>query len=202
MGVEDDFGQIAQIRDSDLSMWFDAHAPVVASPQWWWSMMEIVESRAILPRPMPVGERQDVLNVGGRLLALGVSRGDVIECLAAYWQLRFAASALRLHLEIAGLVETITPHGAVCWALRHMPASREQAIAYAIEREARDREVADSLYERPVVGTGSRDKAEPRVAALQCIETIVDALARIDLSIIEEDLRAEAEAWLNVRSQI
>lgn len=202
MGTENDFQEIAEIRDADLSIWFDAHASAVAAPQWWWSMMEIVEARAILPRPIPVGERRDRLNVGARLLALGVDRGDVTRCLVAYWQLRFAAGALRLHLGISGLAETITPNGAVGWALHNMPASREQAIAYAREREAHDRELGDSLYERPVAGTGSWDKADPHIAALQCVANIIDAFDRIDLSILEGDLRAEAEAWLSVRSQI
>lgn len=202
MGAEDDFREITEIRDSNLSTWFDAHPSAVAAPQWWWSMMEIVESRAIQPHPMSVGKRRDLLNAGARLLALGVDRGDVTQCLAAYWQLRFAASVLRLHLGVSGLTETVTPNGAVSWALHNMPVSREQAIAYAREQEAHDRELGDSLYERPVAGTGSWDKADPRVVALQCVPRIIDAFDRIDLSTLEGDLRAEAEAWLNVRSQI
>jgi hypothetical protein len=200
VGTDADLQEIRSLGGRDLSVWLDAHPAAVASQQWWWSISESVEISASFVRNMPAEERRDRLNVGARLLVIGSERDEVPVPVVAYWQLRLAVGVIRARLEDPGLAETLTVAGAVRWALDNMPGSREEIVSYGRERAALYRAADDSFCARPASFDGLKPDAHTKV--LQDAEMVLAALEWVDLSLLDEGLRGEAESWLEIRSDL
>jgi hypothetical protein len=200
VGTDADLQEISSLSGRDLSAWLDAHPTAVASQQWWWSIGESVEISASFVRYMPVEERRNRLNIGARLLIVGLERDEVPVPVVAYWQLRLAVGAIRARLEDPGLAETLTVAGSVRWALNNMSGSREEIVSYGRERATLYRGADDSFYARPASFDGLKPDAHTKV--LQDTEMVLAALEWIDLSLLDEGLRAEVESWLEIRSDL
>ncbi|WP_328723482.1 hypothetical protein OHT52_30925 [Streptomyces sp. NBC_00247] len=202
MTANDDLFSIQSLCDRDISVWLDAHEAASASPQWWWGVLEAIESNASIFRSISADQRIDLLNVGARLLVLGGAREDLSPSLIAYWQLRLSVAAMRSDPGLSGLIETLTPEGAARWAVRHMPASREEIISYARERKSRYRD-ADVDFYAPVGAADPRwGQRDPAIDLLQDAERVLIALEWIDSSRLELTLRTEVESWLEIRSEL
>lgn len=200
--VNEDLRSIQSLRDRELTAWLDAHAASSASPQWWWGILESIESNASGLRSISADQRSDLLGVGARLLTSGGARGELSPPLVAYWQLRLAVVATRSDCEVPGLVETLTPEGAARWAVSNMPASREEIIGYARERASRYQDADEDFY--APVGAASQNwgQRDPHIDLLQDVERVLSALEWIDSSRLEGTLRTEVEAWLEIRSEM
>lgn len=202
MTANEDLRSIQSLRDRELSAWLDAYAAASASPQWWWGILESIESNASGLRSISPDQRSDLLGAGARLLASGGARGELSPSLVAYWQLRLAVVATRSDSGLPGLIETLTPEGAARWAVSNMPASREEIVGYARERASRYQDAGDDFYAPVGVACQNREQRDPRIDVLQDVERVLSALAWIDSSRLEEALRAEVEAWLRIRSEL
>jgi hypothetical protein len=196
VNFDTDLREISSLYAHDLDSWLDTHADAAASRQWWWRIMEAIEIGASFAREIPGEEKSGLLNVGARLLALGLDRGQVTASEVAYWQIRLAVDAVRSQLNDSGLAKCLTLSGAVRWALDHMPASREEIMRYNKERETEHRAADDSFYARPL--NFADLKPGPRILILQETEMILDALRWIDLLRLDYALRASAESWLTI----
>lgn len=165
--------------------------------------MEGVEFGSLFVRhDITADQRRDMLNFGARLLACAAGGGYVEPWEVAYWQLRLAKGALRAYPRVSpGLAKTLTPDGAARWAMSHMPGSREELAATAADVRAESRDDDEELDARPASSEGLM-RPEPRIRMLNGVDRVLVALGWIDLALLEEETRADAEVWLRTRPRL
>lgn len=202
MTFSDDLESVRLLHDRDLSDWLDAHAVASAAPQWWWGILESVESSVSIFRHISADERSNLLGIGARLLSAGRSRGRLSPSSVAYWQLRIAVVAMRSDPKIPGLVETLTPEGAARWAVNNMPSTRDETIEYARERASHYRRAGNDFYAPIGAAFQGKFQVDPHITILQDVEQILSVLEHVDSSRLENELRAEVEAWLGIRAEL
>jgi hypothetical protein len=202
MGINEDLQQIQSLDGGRLLAWLDGNPFASGSTQWWSSIFEAIEARTSILRNISDVERHELLGAGARLLTLGRQRDEITYSLVAYWQIRLAVSAMRSGTELSELAETLTPEGAVRWALSNMPASREEIVSYARERAAQYGAADDSFYATAGVEINNERRQSSHIGLVQDAERVLSALEWISLSRLGENLRAELEAWLKIRPEL
>jgi hypothetical protein len=95
MGVNEDLTDVVSLDEERLSAWLDGHEQVGVSTQWWWGMLESIETQTGGFRGLSVARRHELVAVAARLLAIGEDRGWLSSVLRSYWQLRLAVDVTR-----------------------------------------------------------------------------------------------------------
>lgn len=199
MGIDEDFQQIQTIPRDELASWIGARFLGAAPAQWWGSIFDSIESSVSRFRDISAGQRRDAFELGAQLIVLSGELGGVPKALVAYWNLRLAALALRFDPPIDGLVQQVTPDGAARMAIDSMPTSQEEAVRYAVERSAEYEVAGDDFYAPVGVAPQQWPAPGPRNRMLQDIERTLSALQWVEGSLLDDQLRAEVVAWLNIR---
>jgi hypothetical protein len=198
MSGDYDVRTIVSLYGADLDSWLNDRPS--GTLMWWEGILEGVEIEAHFMRGVSDQIRREIYNAGARLLAAGAARGEISTWVRAYWQIRMAVEASRPGRALPGLADILTLSGAARWTLANMPASREEIIDYRREREAIFADPNEYPAQLSDLPPGTYGKPPFHIATLQHVEKILSALSWIDLSQVDEDLRREAEAWLQLLS--
>jgi hypothetical protein len=199
---ESQFTDLLSTSPERVKDWIDDRFPGAAPPQWWQAAFESAETDLSPLKAADQSARSDALQRAAELVVLSVDRG-VESAAAAYWILRFAASALRIKSAVNAVPDLLTPDGSVAWALEQIPLSREAAIRAARARRDEHRRAGDSFYApvgTPFDSTSFRD--DMAQSALVSVERVLTALAWISDHVSDPRLRHETEEWLLVKEQL
>lgn len=183
-----DYAVLRHVPIDELDGWISRAYPAGKPVQWWISVLESVEIDAVLP--VHRGDRPSVepFNFAASLLRVA-AEGQIGQCQAAYWSLRFAALAVRCGIPADQLPEIFTPNGSVRSALSAIPITKQDAIAISRRRNV-------DLSE------GSDRPADRELRALQDTESLILTMKWICGRVSDSDLVVEVSEWLDVYGEM
>lgn len=197
--IQEDFIEMRNISLVMIREWLDRKFPQGASPQWWQSMFESIESSV---SPLVATETHihlSDLRMAAAAAVLAVDRADIDASLGAYWLIRFASRAVRLDLPRSELPLEITPDGSAAWGLAQIQISRESTSRLIRMRKEETARAGESYFAQVggIHGFATYQSTFNGMGLVE-IEKILSVLPWIVSHIEHPALRRDVEEWISI----